>query len=185
MKKLLIVTLVIAFTAMAVSAQVPAKPFTIYGAAGISLPTSPDLFKDAYKTGFHGDAQLGFNAFPKTEFLINLGYHSFSADFGDSTGYDGGTLSAFLAGGDLKLNLGVPMAPVKPFVFAGAGMAVLSISDLVTPDGTYTSDSETKFYFEIGGGIEFTQFFIRAKYVSISTEDESTATIPISLGVKF
>ena len=185
MTKLLSFALVFAFTAMTASAQVPAKPFTVYGSVGLSMPMSPDYFKDGYKMGFHGNAQLGFNAFPKTEFLVNLGYHSLSADFGDVTGYDGGTLSAILVGGDLKFNLGVPTAPIKPFVFAGAGIAVLSMSDLTTPFGTYTVDSENKFYFEIGGGVEFTQFFVRVKYVNVATEDDATALIPISVGMKF
>lgn len=186
MKKFTILLAVLLFGVVAsTSAQVPAKPFTIYGAAGLSMPTAPDFFKDGYKTGFHGDAQIGFNTFPKTEFLLNLGYHTFSPDFGDLVGFDGATISMILAGADLKLNLAVPMAPIKPFVFVGGGLAVLSMSDLITPVGTYPSDSENKFYFEIGGGIEFTQFFVRAKYVSIAVEDEAFTLIPISVGIKF
>ncbi len=186
MKKIAILLAVLVFGVVgSASAQVPVKPFTIYGAAGLSSPTSPDGFKDGYNMGYHADAQLGFNAFPKTEFLLNLGYHTFGADFGDLTGYDGGTMSFILAGGDLKLNLGVPLAPVKPFVFAGAGLAVLSMSDLTTPLGTGSFESINKFYFEIGGGVEFTQFFVRVKYVSVATEGDSFALIPLSIGMKF
>ena len=185
MKKLFILAVILAFTAMTASAQVPAKPFNIYGSAGITMPMSPDVFKDGWNMGFHGNAQLGFNAFPKTELLLNLGYHTFSADFGDLTGYEGCTFSTILTGVDLKLNLGVPMAPIKPFVFAGGGLAVMSFSDLTTTSGTISFDSENEFYFEIGGGVEFTKFFVKLKYVSIATEGESTALVPISIGLKF
>ncbi len=186
MKKFTIILAVLVLGVVgSASAQIPAKPFTIYGAAGLSSPMSPDIFKDGWKMGFHADAQLGFSTIPKGEFLLNLGYHTFGADFGALSGFDGGTFSTILAGGDFKLNLGVPMAPVKPFIFAGLGIAVVSMSDLTTPLGTATFESSNDFYFEIGGGVEFTQFFIRAKYVSIATEGESTAFVPISLGLKF
>ena len=184
MKKLLIVAVIFAFIAVSASAQVPAKPFTVYASAGLSVPMASD-FKDAYKMGYHGNAQLGFNSFPKGEVLINLDYHTFSPDWGDAAGFDGGTLSAILAGADVKLNLGVPAAPMSPFIFGGGGLAVLSWSDITTPLGSGPVESQNKFYFEVGGGVTFTQFFVKVKYVSISTDGSSIGFAPVSVGMKF
>lgn len=184
MKKLLIFMFILVFSAVTASAQVPAKPFSIYVSGGLDMPTSSS-FKDGYKTGFDANAQLGFDAFPKSQFLINLGYHHFSADWGNVTGYDGGDMNIILAGGDLKLDLGLPAAPMKPFVLGGLGLAVLSWSDVTTPLGSGPVDSKSKFYFEIGGGVEFTQFFVKVKYVNIATSGSSLGFIPINVGVKF
>ena len=145
MKKILLLTALVALIASSAFAQVPAKPFTIYVGGGLTLPMSPDVFKDGWSTGFHGSAQLGFNSIPKGEFLLNLEFHRFGADFGDLSGYDGGAFSSILVGGDFKLNFGLPMAPTKPFILGGVGLAVLSFSDLTTPSGTATFDSENDF----------------------------------------
>ena len=126
MKKLLILALILAFTAMTASAQVPAKPMTIYGGVGMSLPTSPDEFKDFWSMGFHGLGAVGFNAAPKLQLLGKIEYHNFAFDWGDIPG-DGGAISFLMIGGDVKLNLGVPLAPTKPFILGGVGMATASI----------------------------------------------------------
>ncbi|KAA3633236.1 MAG: hypothetical protein DWP97_09530 [Calditrichaeota bacterium] len=184
MKKILLLAIIVMAFAFSASAQVPAKPFNIYASAGLTLPSGDA--SDFYKSGFHGNAQLGFNSFPKGEILINLGYHKLSSDY---EGVEGGDLSAILAGADLKLNLGVPAAPISPFVFAGAGISTLSWSDetetIGTVTTTYTYDSENKFYFEVGGGVQFSQFFVKVRYVNISIDDMTLAMLPLSVGVKF
>ncbi len=198
MKKFTILLAVLLFGLVATaSAQVPMKPFTIYASAGVTTPMSPDDFKDGWGTGYHANAQLGFNMYPKTEFVLNLEYHKFGADADFLEIAEGGDKSVIMAGGDFKLNLGAPMVPIKPFLLVGAGIAVLSTSDVtidVGPDiGTFSIDSENKLYYQIGGGIEFTNFFIRAKFVTIKDgasdvdlgTEENASMMPISIGIKF
>lgn len=202
MKKVFLLILVLAFAASSGFAQVPAKPFNIYAGAGLTMPMSPDNLKDGTKLGFHGTAKLGFNTFPKGEFVIGLDYHYLPADLGmfedeGITDADGGDMSVIMAGGDLKLNLGIPMTGLNPFVHGGIGMAIISFSDLSwTQPGVgerlVTTDSENKFYFQIGGGLEFNKFFVDVRYINIlkatydDVGDETSASIiPITVGVKF
>ena len=83
------------------------------------------------------------------------------------------------------------MAPTKPFVLGGVGLATLSVSDLEGVGITIPFDiSETKLYFEFGGGVEFKMgptmnLFLMGRYVNVTSEGEATAFIPISVGLKF
>ncbi len=180
MKKFLIIALVIAFTAMTASAQIPAKPITIYGSAGISLPSSPSEFSDSWKMGFHGMGGVGFNIAPKMQLIGKIEYHSFAFDW-DKAGLSGSglALQALMFGGDIKFSLAVPAAPTKPFLIGGIGMGKVSFSNISGVD-------ETKVYFEFGGGVDFSSsMFISARYVSISSSGSSTGFIPFSIGFKF
>lgn len=204
MKKSLLVIVVMLVFASGAFAQVPAKPFNIYAGGGLTMPSSPDAFKDGFKMGFHGTAKLGLKAVPKGEILLNLEYHMFGLDNEDmyGTNVDGGDLSIIMAGADYKLNLGVPLAPVNPFIQAGGGLAIISMSDLsytdpVLGDIDVTTESINKIYLEIGGGIEFNKFFASIRIVNIfngSTEydvsamevkEKSALMIPLTVGVKF
>lgn len=180
---IVIICLIISFTT--ISAQASKRPVTVYLSAGISTPEAPSGFTKGWKNGFHGNIQIGLDAFPKTEFLFNIDFHSFNADFGDLKGYNGDTFRAVLFGGDLKLNFGLSEALVNPFIYTGFGLASISVSDLTTPTETITNNTINKVYFEVGGGIEIKKVFVRLKYISINTEYYSTAMLPISIGVKF
>ena len=182
------------------SAQLPSKSFTAYGALGLSTASSPNFFKEGWGNGLHGNAQLGFSMLPKGEILLNVGYHKFGSDIDFLEIDEGGDLNVLLVGGDFKFNLGVPAAPIKPYLFAGAGVAVIYYTDVTYTEGSFTVtesfDLRKELYFEIGGEIEFSRFFIKVKYVSIKngTFDEedvnletyvNASMIPISIGIKF
>ena len=196
MKKIILTTALLLLFSVSAMAQVPSKPFNIYGNLGVSLPQSPDGFKDFYKMGFHGNVGLGISTAPFMQLVGKLGYHYFGPDkdeMGDAD-LDGGTFTAITYGVDLRASLGVPTAPIKPFGFAGIGMASMKVGDITSSIlDTSPEISETKFYFNFGGGIEFKSgplmsFFIQASYIGISVDDissERIVMIPISLGIKF
>ena len=198
MKKLLILTVILAFVALSANAQI-SKPFNIYAGAGLSLPMGPDAIKDTYKTGIQGLGGVGFSMGPKFQLVGNIGYNSFAMDWEQLeqtlslslTDMSGGSLIAFTIGVDGKFDLGLPAAPMTPFLVGGAGLAMLSISDV--SDGTFSvpvSYDATKVYFEFGAGVEFKagpafNMFLMGKYVNIATEGESLSYVPVTLGVKF
>lgn len=169
-------------------AQEPVKSVSFMLGAGIGMPTG-DL-SDGWKMGFHGTGRVGFEVAPKIDILAGLDYHLFPIDDMGDASVDGGTLSTLNIGGDAKLNLGTPEMSANPFLLGGFGMAIYTISDLTYDDpglGTVTVSfsSETDLFIEIGGGVEFNQFFLEGRYVNIFSEGSSISYIPFSLGVKF
>ena len=186
MKKLILTFAVIILFAGLASAQ-DVKPFNIYAGGGLGSPNGSDMFKDYWKMGYHGYAGLGFNFMPMMQIIGKAEYHMFSVDT-DSDGEladvaeAAGDMTTFMFGGDVKLNPKAPFMPIKPFAIAGIGFASSSFSEL--------NESSTDFYWNIGGGLELggqgpLKFFAMARYVSISTEGESTTFIPVTLGIKF
>ncbi len=174
MKKVLVTLFVLAMFVATASAQVPAKPFNIYVGGGLTMPTGD--FKTAYNTGFHGMAKVGFSAMPKMEIRFGVDYHLCKANdeflaYAESyfviNNAEGMTAQIMMFGADLKLNLGVPGAPIKPYGIAGLGIASIGYSDLEADEGVLPADSESKFYLEFGGGIEFTKFFVQGKITVI------------------
>jgi len=78
------------------------------------------------------------------------------------------------------------MSPANPYMLAGVGIGVVSLSDLtISGAGTISADSESKFFVEVGGGVEFSKVFIQAKFVNIFTEGSSVTYFPITLGVMY
>ncbi len=175
--------------------QLPSKPFNLYAGGGISNPTSPDAFKEGWKLGFHGSGGLGINfgVVPNFQIIGKVEFHTMPFDW-DKAGLpdaSGGAFQVLMFGADGKFALGVPAAPMKPFVIGGAGIAKISVSDITNAGSTVAVDAdETDFYFNVGAGMEFgsgpaMKFFILARYVHIATEGESTAFIPVTAGIKF
>jgi opacity protein-like surface antigen len=205
MRKFALTVIVLAIFAISANAQV-SKPFSLYLGGGVTLPNSPDYFKEGYKMGFHGTGGVGLKLIPLIEVVGKVEYHSFSLDDEEFLGegaedvdISGGTLTAILYGADARLALNVPGSPMKPFVLAGAGFASLSTSSLKIDDEEWGKpfESKTKFYFNVGAGLEIGSLFIQGRYVSISSEEPSEeavklgaekkaiVSIPITLGIKF
>jgi opacity protein-like surface antigen len=183
-------------------AQVP-KPFNLYFGGGMTFSSAPQEFRDYHKEGYHLTAGIGFNFIPLVQFVGKAEYHSFSKDFDeflpDITDLEGGTQRLVTFGVDARLGAGVPTAPIKPFLFGGIGLARISQSDLLTaftellPEEEIAfldQESETKFYFNIGGGLEFKaltvlNLFIQGRYVNIKQEGDNLVYIPLTVGLKF
>ncbi len=196
MKKALIALVLVLAFALSASAQMPSKPFSIYVGGGITLPHSPDMFKDGYNTGFHGLAALAIN-FPTIQGLSVQGkvqYHILpTADgvtYGNELITDGGNRKFFMFGADGIYRLGTPGGLASPFFGAGGGMANISQSDITTASGTTSFNSETKFYWNILAGADLQlgpslRLFGTVTYTSISTDGDATTMIPITVGLKF
>lgn len=203
MKKLSLILIVLLFGVVAsTSAQVPgvpSKPFNLYLDAGLNSTSAPDAFKDYHKLGYHTEGGIGFKAFPFIQVVGKVGFYTIAKDWnfiqGLSDILDGGNVKIMTFGLDARASIGAPAVPIKPFALVGVGLAKISEDDITTTIGDvsdhYTGGlaDQTKFYYNIGGGLEFGgglfSFFIQARYVSIATEGESIKYIPVSLGIKF
>jgi len=194
---------------VSVSAQVPSKPFNVYLGGGLSVPSGNS--SDSYKTGFNAFDRIGFKTMPRVELLLGADIHSNGLDkqsfvtmlnsspsYTGVTSVEGGTAVSILFAGDLKLNLGIPAAPFNPYAMAGGGVASSRSADLVIRstnallDGTRIPNSQTKAFYELGGGLEFSHSFVQVKYVGIIDAtamvigiSSSPNILAISGGVKF
>lgn len=197
MKKFLMALIILVAFSFSASAQVP-NPFSFYAGGLISLPNSPDGFKDAYKNGWHGYGGVGYKMMPNLQVVGKVEYHTFQFD-AEGLGFDGisgGSNNLLMFGVDGRFSIGAPVAPVKPFVIAGGGFANISTSDIESSDPLATSffdeayGDQTKAYFNVGAGIDLKSgpmfgFFAQVRYVSVQTEGEASTFIPITLGVRF
>lgn len=103
------------------------------------------------------------------------------------TGKDFDTGLGTINGGDVDILAGIVNAEigmsgvgVKPYFIGGLGMYRFSAED---------SDSETKFGFNVGAGIDFGlagfSAFTEARFHSIQTEGNATNIIPVTFGIRF
>lgn len=198
MKKVLLTVALVFALAAAVSAQVP-SPFSFYVGGAVSVPQSPDGFKETYKTGYHGFAGVGYSFVPKMQLVGKIEYNTFAFDW-DNSGWpgldDGGSQKLLMFGADARFSFGVPAAPFKPFLFGGGGFANVktdefSGTDMVLATSVNSSlEDQTKAYFNVGAGADFKMgpamsFFAQVRYVSVATEGDAATFIPLSLGLKF
>jgi len=70
MKRVLLTAACMLAFALAASAQAP-QQISVYVGGALSLPSSPDGFKDAYNTGYHGLVGLGYKGILGIDFLIS------------------------------------------------------------------------------------------------------------------
>ncbi len=200
MKKFLLVLVAVFAMSAAVSAQVP-TPFSFYAGGLVSIPNSPEGFSDAYKTGFHGFVGAGYNVAPNLQVVGKIEYNRFALDYDSdpmlaTANVDGGHNNIWMYGADARYSFGLPAAPFKPYALGGLGFARYSTSELESSDPLITSmndyipEPQTDLYFNLGAGVEMKagpafSLFAQARYVSVQTEGEASAFIPISLGLKF
>lgn len=203
MKKSFAIIFVLGLFALGVSAQVPSKPFNIYAGGGLTITSSPQSFKDRYKLGYHFSGGLGIKVAPFTQVIGKVEYHSIVRDWQDIRTLDyisdnsisGGTRQIWLFGLDARIGADAPMVPIKPFIIGGVGLAYSCETDITTslPVSQISSqlyDSQTKFYLNVGGGLDFSAgpiftMFIEGRYLNIQQDGDNLILIPISLGVKF
>ncbi len=201
MKKVWLVALFCLALAAGASAQVP-MPFSIYAGGLISVPSAPEGFKQSFKNGWHGSVGLGFNMSPAFQVIGKVELHSFaidwkSSDFAAYEGVEGGTNKVWMYGADLRFAPNLPAAPLHPFVLGGVGLASMQQTDFSGTNTLATSqlnglipDNQSKLYYNFGGGVEMKMgpafnLFAQVRYVSIQTDGESSAFIPLTLGLKF
>lgn len=163
--------------ALALSTAAAEKKNHFYLGAGVALPNGD--FGDAFKMGLHAEGGYGFLVSPKFEVVPTVAFHTFSFD-DQGTGFSGDALNIIMFGGNAKLNFGTEGKKTNPFVYGGLGMA----------NGKYGGASSTDLYFTAGGGLDIVSseamsFFVKASFVSVSSEGSSTTYLPITFGVKF
>ena len=78
MRKLTIATVMV--VALIFSGSALAGETSVYLGGGMSMPMSPDMFKDYWKMGFGGAGGVGFQIKPGLEVGVTLGYSSFPLD---------------------------------------------------------------------------------------------------------
>jgi len=192
--RFLVMLLAAGLTAASASARVNPKQFTLYFGGGITAPISPDSsFRDRYKSGMHGLGDVGFQMSPLIQTVLKVEYHSLSRDWEAEglSGLSGATLQALLTGFDVRLEIGLPKMPVKPFGFAGLGIAALSYSGVSkSANGEIIPEDASKLYFNIGWGLDLKagpslSAFVQMSYVRVATSGESTSFTPLTVGLKF
>ena len=195
MKKFILCAVLLVSFASWASAQAPV-PFSVYGGGLLSIPNSPSDFKDSYKNGYHLMGGIGMKTLPMTQLVGKVEYHHFGADYAPSSGLADGGENILLFGADLRFAVGAPAAPFKPFIFAGGGLANVRYSPFTGTDPLATAvanaalpGDQSKFYYNIGGGLEFkfapmVNLFVQARYVSVSTDYQKTSFIPITVGLR-
>lgn len=174
MKKVLLTLGLIMVLALGAQAQDAAKKTNFYLGAGLDLPMGD--FGDFFGMGFHGAGALGFNVSPTFQPRAKVEFHTFGSDM---DGVDG-SISVIMFGGDARFSFAKEGQKMSPFLLGGLGFASSSFND----------ESSTDFYFEFGGGIDIASnsamtWFVQGRYVSISSDGESSTFIPATVGIRF
>jgi hypothetical protein len=168
------------------------RPFDIYVGGVISPASSPSWFKDFWKDGSHFTGGIGYRALPKIQIVLKVQYHNFPYDYDrlDASGVIGSSQNLYLGGIDGRLSTNLPGTRIRPFMFAGLGVAKLTTSGHSDGWRRFTTPlEETRMYTNVGGGIEFKivpilTFFVQAGFVSISTTRGDFSFIPITAGLR-
>ncbi|MEW5796347.1 MAG: outer membrane beta-barrel protein [Candidatus Zixiibacteriota bacterium] len=198
MKKVFTVLAILLAFGSTLSAQVPGSPVSIYAGGALSIPTAPESFKSYYKNGYHGFVGIGLPASPVIELVGKVEYHTFSFDFDQAySEYSGGTNKVWMFGGDVKVNPSLPAFPVSPYLLGGLGFAAIQQTEFDGPPSLTlsllnesVSENQTKLFWNIGGGFSLAtspvfSLFAQVRYVNIATDNESSAFIPVTVGLKF
>lgn len=161
---------------VALEAQSPVR----FGlAAGATFPTGDAA--DFTEWGYHISGSVtGKPALSPVGLRGEVMFHQLKGkqvetDFGDIDAPDVNVIA-----GIVNAEIGMSGVAARPYFIGGLGMYRLSADDV---------DSETKFGFNLGAGIDFGlagfSAFAEARFHNIMTENESTNIIPISFGLRF
>ena len=148
---------------------------------GLTIPQSPDVFKDGWKQGFNVGGGLGYRLSRHITVQATVNYDRFPFDeegvfdsFTEEFGFDprdlgisiditGADMSVLSVSGELKASFVGDPSKISPYVIGGGGLAHLSLGS-ATFSGSYLGqelvedamggESETKLMATIGGGVD-------------------------------
>lgn len=170
---------------------------------GGAMPLSPSNLKDNWKVGLGGGAGLDI-ALPGSIVIEGeVDYFKYAVDSdklvksygGGTTGISvsGGAISMLSVTGNLKLFLIPKISPVTIYLFGGGGLTSMTAEDTkisyMSVSQTVSGTTESKPCAQAGGGIQIslgsTGLFAEAKYLSIFTKDNTTASAVVKAGLIF
>jgi hypothetical protein len=160
-------------------------PISLYLSGGISDPAGE--LGTAMEVGYHVNAKVGFQLEPRTEFLLGGEIHSLPTDHNRLPDISA-NFRAMMFGFDVKINVRIPEDPIVPFLIVGGGYANIDFTDTVTQIGSgnvFIADSDSRSYFELGGGFELKQAFALVRFVNIITEQADGRFISLAVGYRF
>ncbi len=187
MKKVFLIIGLLLLCGSFATAQV-SKPFSAYVGGGLTLPQGD--YSSVFKNGYHGMGSVGFGFFPMVQAMGKVEYHKLPVD-SDLLSSD---LSVVMYGLDAKISPKLMASPIKPFALAGIGLATMKQDISITLGTAAPIDigtaSTTEFYYEIGGGIELKaapsmNFFVMARYITVTNSLTDFNYIPVTVGLKF
>jgi hypothetical protein len=191
-RKLIIVATALILCASLTQAQTPQRHFKFFAGGGINMPNGD--FADWYKSGLELYVGGEFPLAPAFSAVGKVGYQANAAD-DDAWMEEGQDFTALYFGLDGKFAPQMPASSIKPYGFLGGGLAAVKFKEVAD---VYEEMSETKFYWNIGAGIELTNFGAASAFLQVGyratkhIEDESDPdasdwinSIPITVGVKF
>lgn len=183
------VAMALALVATAANAQsvVPAaKPVSFGIAGGMSMPTGD--FGDMAKTGYNisGLFQIQQPTWP-----VAIRIEGQFQNFDGKDAFEGANAKSI--GGLANALYYIPTkSTVRPYLTGGLGFFHLKTDggDACSEAfGDECSDSDNKFGFDFGAGLEFQltgmSTFIEANWQSVQTEGTATRMFPIRVGIKF
>ncbi|RME22343.1 MAG: hypothetical protein D6800_11130 [Candidatus Zixiibacteriota bacterium] len=169
------------------------KPVTLYGSAGLAVEGS-DTLRNGWKAGYTLEGGIGLATSPITEIVARISLTRMPMDKGHfSLVNDGGTFEAVTYGADLKLNIGAPLVPVRPYFLAGAGLVTTKI-DSPTPKTGITDpqlfsslpfiDTKNRIYISLGAGFELRHWYFQGRLMQLSIDGITYSYFPFSIGLK-
>ncbi len=170
--------------------------------AGLAFPSMPKDFSNYWETGFNFGAGVGFPLSESITLIGAIDYNTFPLNkdnflkafglSGKGVSLTGGATSIISVSGNFKLLLNITQNTVAPYVILGLGYFYLSDADVTLGYQSHSESlkgtSESAFILLPGVGIQIpigaTELFIEGRYNLAFTNNESTAYIPIKLGIQ-
>lgn len=206
LKQTIIIILFILGLSLNLSAEGKRSSVKIYLGGGFSTAATPNEFEKSFKNGFNGSIKIGIGVSSRTEILFGVDYfhlpHIMEDDYYYTNINKGGDLNIITQGVEFKVNLGYSAQKPHGYLSGGGGLAFLAttkmyFSNYMAYDLVSDGETNTKIFFQLGGGFEIERFFISIKYINFmnglsatnslytNIEDERIAMIPITIGYIF
>ncbi len=160
----------------------------------MEVPAKLDVAGGA-KTGFTIAASMGIRPVNSpVGYRLEAQYTRFGLEPEGRNGPGGapetaeGHVSSLSGTGNIILVVPLP-SPLRPYLIGGAGAYLLTSDITQEPNSTFGAQSQTKFGFNGGAGVEMVigrlRGFVEARYHSVFTEGQNANFIPVTVGLKF